>query len=1072
MVSYPAHYNNTFNPAKNRTDLAETEDSYFFGTDSNTRHEMRKHQLKSVADAVLRDGDRITGATLSINAASGVATITEGQVYINGFVRVVGAHQLQIPETGKVQVGVMIKKTIVTSLDDPDLTFKNQSFETHNEPLSPQIEEWPSWELATEVPIDTAAADYSFYPIYDIQDRVVLDNTPPPELSGFNAAIARYDQEANGHYVVKGFKASLLSSTADKVSISIEEGTANVSGLKIDRDDALRMTFDADPDLETINAEPHFFEDAGAGTLKITLNRTPVAEVTDVSVLEEKTVSIIRGQSNGGRDPLPDAQIARVISVSQASTDYEIGTDFQKLGDQIDWSPFGDEPATGSTYSVTYQYKRSIVPDETDHESVTVSGAVTSSQVDIDYKWKMPRIDLITVDRTGVIDRLKGVSRPYDPAVPSAPTSNLVLAQIHHKWDDTGSQQTIIKNIATQNVPMSDIEDIRNMTISAFREIGRMQLIVNATNANGYAKSEIFVDNFDNDEQRDIGVEQELAIVNGVLTLPIVATVIDGLTSNASGWFNEVVLSPVIEQRQATGSMKVNPYQSFNPIPARVTLNPAFDQWTQPVETWASSVTRRLADWTRAIGAGRFSTSTTVEQETEITEQLSSRTVQDENLRVRDVDYTLQGFGPNEELSSLTFDGIEIDLPNPAPQADANGEMSGTFTIPEGLTAGSKNVQFIGSGGSMGEGSYIGRGIIEITEMRRVTQLQRITTTRRWGNWDPLGYLWTPPRDMYIGAVRVKVAAIGDPNNPIIMQISNTLASQPTGVPLAEIEVSMQGVEVGDELVFNLPIPLWVEGFNQLANVWLTDDADHALVIAELGKFDPVNGWVRSQPSVNMVTIASSNNTAFEFHHDRDLWTVIEEATFNSTSRTIELGQLPSTAITDLVALAGVESPTAETEVELVLERSDGSEIRMLPNQVVSLSEELDEELNLKAFLKGTNQASPILFPNIQLVLGALQEAGTYQGRTVKCGDDKTVEVVTMERTIGTSSFTISVKDANGDLVGCTVHSQEDVGDGWYKRVYRSPKLSTPTTCAHVSATGSALHRPAMAYITAVPLAI
>lgn len=1057
MVTLPNKYYNGFIPSSDHVEVLAKEGEYFFAQDQNARQSMSRHQLKSVGDAVLRDGNKVEGCGITINSATGDTKLDAGLIYIDGFVRELSIADLLVPALGKLQVGVMVIRSIETSLQNPELKFKDQSFEAHNAALQPRMKEACSWELSTDVPADTPTEDHFFYPVYDIIDRVVLDTSPPPELSGFNSIIAKYDREANGNgYAVEGFKVSLLSSTADVFVLSVEEGTVNVYGLKVERTAAIRLTYPTDPDLEQIDSEPHYFNDGGTGTLQITLNRTPVFEILNVSILEEKTVTVLRGQAAGGRDPLPDAQIAGVVSIIQAATTFDVVTSWQLIGDEVDWSAVGDEPATGSSYQVTYQYKKSIAPDAISETSATVSGAVTGSQVDIDYKWKMPRIDLIKVDKSGNIERIKGISRAYNPAVPSAPDVDLTLAEIHHTWDGPAT----IYNIATNAVPMRESEAIRDLAVSTHRELARMQLVVDANIANGYAKSAIFADNFDDDEQRDNGIVQNLSISNGMLQLPIYPTIIEGLSNEPIGWINDFNLVPVMSQLLSTGSMKINPFQAFAPLPVRITLDPAFDQWTTSTDIWTSAITRTLATIRGFVTRTNTSVSNLL---------LRSTTTEQTEMRVRNVDYSIEGFGPNEALASLQFDGIGLELPDPLPTADIDGRLTGQFTIPAGLTTGSKAVTFESATGSIGEANYIGRGQITINEMRRVTTVQRVIAFVRN---DPLGYLWSPPKSMPIGNVKVKVTAIGDPSNPVVMQIRNVVSAQPTGIPLAEVEVDMTNVQVGDVLDFTLPIPLWVEAFSDLANIWLTADADHSLAIAELAKFDPDNGWVRSQPSVNMVTIASSNNQAFIPYHNIDLWTEIEEAEFTEIERTIELGEIPALATTDLLVLGGVESPTAETEVEFLFERGNGSQIRAFPNQTIELSEEINEVMTLKAVLKGSVSASPVLFSNIQAFISRLEGSGYYYSRSFNCGADRTVEITTYENTPGSSQFTVSVKDNLDAYIDAVLQSQVDEGDGWYKRIWRVANLTADTTAVRIYAQGSAQNRPVMAYMHAAPLEI
>lgn len=109
------------------------------------------------------------------------------------------------------------------------------------------------------------------------------------------------------------------------------------------------------------------------------------------------------------------------------------------------------------------------------------------------------------------------------------------------------------------------------------------------------AKKGLFVDNFLDDDLRDQGVAQTGAVVAGVLTLPITASSQHAKDNGNVLITLDYTLTPVVEQLARTGAL-INPYQAFEPVPARVTLDPAVDQFTVTNTTWASDITERLIE--------------------------------------------------------------------------------------------------------------------------------------------------------------------------------------------------------------------------------------------------------------------------------------------------------------------------------------------------------------------------------------------------------------------------------------------------------------------------------------------
>ena len=90
------------------------------------------------------------------------------------------------------------------------------------------------------------------------------------------------------------------------------------------------------------------------------------------------------------------------------------------------------------------------------------------------------------------------------------------------------------------------------------------------------------------------GSKQTAAIVDGILTLPVSSQVID-LGRGTEPWLLPYELEPVLEQLLRTTEMKINPYQAFAPIPAKVTINLNVDRWTQTETNWSSPETRRFS---------------------------------------------------------------------------------------------------------------------------------------------------------------------------------------------------------------------------------------------------------------------------------------------------------------------------------------------------------------------------------------------------------------------------------------------------------------------------------------------
>jgi hypothetical protein len=106
------------------------------------------------------------------------------------------------------------------------------------------------------------------------------------------------------------------------------------------------------------------------------------------------------------------------------------------------------------------------------------------------------------------------------------------------------------------------------------------------------------------------------------------------------------VLEPIISQELQTGSMKVNPYMAFDPIPADVAVTLNVDHWTEVETQWLSTVTQYIS---RGYSSSVNSLVSSASRNAEFMRQLTQR-------------IKIEGLKPGEVVSEIKFDGISIPL--------------------------------------------------------------------------------------------------------------------------------------------------------------------------------------------------------------------------------------------------------------------------------------------------------------------------------------------------------------------------------------------------------------------------
>jgi len=1039
-------YYNLFDPAKHYTQLLFRAGDGLQSRELNEIQTTLIHRLQGVADALLKDGDIVSGANLQIEADSGLVTLEAGRVYLRGAVREVPAASFTVPTTGRIAVGVRFTTRTVTELEDPNLREPAVGVRNYQEPGAGRLQETLAWGWEGAGTSDGQPGD--FHAVYALDSGILENRRQPPVLDGVISSLARYDYDANGHYVTEGLGVRYLSQDSDSQEhlFSVAEGRANIDGFKVERSQSQRLRLPIDPDLQRVSSEPQVFNDSGDGSMVVTINRPPLAQVLDIKVTQAKTETVIHGAFTGSRDVLTEPTVVAVLEVKQGGTTYAQGTDYKVVGDEIDWSPGGAEPAPGSSYQVTYQFIASITPTHLTDTGFKVTGVVQGSTMYIDYQWKLPRIDVLALTADGQVERIKGISQVRNPVAPTVPASRLALAEIAYDWR-SGSTPGV-RNVAIRTIKVSELTAMQRQIADLYDLMALERLRVDANIREPAAKKGLFVDNFLDDDLRDQGVAQTGAVVAGVLTLPITASSQHAKDNGNALITLDYTLTPVIEQLARTGAMKINPYQAFEPVPARVTLNPAVDQFTVTNTTWASDVTERLI-----TGSG------VLEQvvETRRSEQvLASSSEEAQFLRSLNVAYRVEGFGPSEALSALRFDGIGISQPV-GTSANASGLLTGSFQIPQAIPAGAKLVEFLGAGGSYGSATYVGRGQI-VTETRR-----RILTTvvRRW---DPLAQTFTLPERRTIGGLELWFTTKGGAA-PVIVQIRETQVGMPTTTVLTEGRLLASDIKTDGNPTRIALDPVALEANREYAIVVLTDDANHAVSVAELGKYDPRTGWVTAQPYQIGVLLSSSNGITWTPHQTQDLTFRLLGCRFSQTSKTVSLGQYTVTNLSDVMALAGVERPAAGTDVQFLATDAQGRIYTLSEDRGLALSEKLSGNLAVSAKLTGTETASPILYPGTQLVFGTLEAAGDYLSRAIPAAATFNVAVTFDALTPGTSSVSVQAESGTpGSFQALSLSSGVEVGNGWVERTYKATSLvgvgADRTTRVKLALSGNPQHRP------------
>ncbi|ENN94680.1 phage related protein, virulence-associated [Bartonella vinsonii subsp. berkhoffii str. Tweed] len=977
---------------------------------------------------VAQEGDRVERADAFVNKETRTVTLTEGKIYIAGDIfPVLEAVLNNVSMVGRLEIGVKLQKKWITHEDDPELLGQVPGTLAEGEPGAARETAKLVWALKEDAQAGT------FFPVYILQDGVLIDQKSPSLLEPAMQAIATYDR-AHGHYIVNGCRVSALGPNNGCQVFSIQEGEANINGFKRKRLAALRHEEREDFSTSVVPSETHIFAPPkGKTSFTFKSYYSPIADIHSLLLTKEKTVNVTRGAVAAGRDGVPDKSITSFLKVVQGNKEFKEGTDFKKTGDTIDWAPVGDEPAGGSTYKVTYRYRAQVTADKVTAQEITVSGGAEGGDIIVSYTYKLPRIDRIGLNTGGNVVYIKGISSD-DPMAPSVPDDVLSLATITNNWLETPG----VVNDGTRVAPYDEMWRYFQRVFSLDRLMQLERIKSNVDSKEPVAKKGMFADPFLDDSYRDEGFQQTGAVGNGILQLAIDPTFYTAPLKAPVilDWTNEVIIA----QELTTACEKINPYQNFAPLPGTVTLTPATDFWHEQRTDWLSSITNQII-----MGKHRGSTI----RRTEVSDNfINTHQEQTDFLRQITLHFKIEGFGKGEILTSLTFDGVNV-LPTNRLVANSNGVLEGTFKIPQNITAGTKNVVARGKGGTIATGLFTGKGVIDVKVMRRTI------TVKIWEKDDPQAQVFIPDETRQITGIDFHLCKIGNQDHDLVIDLVTTENGYPTADIQAQSFYSMKGAKTGWAQA-RYDVPLLVPDDRLTAFVIKTDDSNHSVSLAKLGDFDAEKQrYVSSHPYVTGPRFSSVNAQSWTAHQDEALAFRVLAARYTQTEKTIDLGSFDLVDCSDLQVRAAIELPSSDCSVIFEIERNNGTVYQLLPFQLLSLTEYISEKIKLRAILKGTEKLSPVLFAPVQLIAGKIHKTATYVTRAFAFGEKARLTSYIKTFLPGGATFSLEMQLDDGAFTPLTLEETEQLSEPlWTERKFVSSDKTAKQARLKLTLTG------------------
>ena len=378
----------------------------------NELQDRGKRIVKDIADAILKDGDILSGAQIIINEK--VVTVTDGRIYAHGIVRYFKQQSVAITGIGQEIIGVKLVKGIIDPTKDENLLSPAAGFEAYKLAGADRLKE----------SLLLTANDPDAIPIYILFDGELVNEVSNEDgnfWDRFLSILARRTDDESGHYKVYGNELSQKSQYEENhLFLTMSEGKSYVAGWEIDKKTATTIAVDRATSTRHIKSEPKVYS---VGTTKYRLNNAPVASIARLTAEVSVSTNLTRQGAVNGTDPIP-ARFSPVVDIQKIeqiadSKVYVKNVDYILEGDMVRWLQGGQQPDLGATYDITFTYNKQMVQAadykltiENDIYYVElIAGGdrpVANTQMQIDYDFYLHYIASITMDRYGMIRVVKG----------------------------------------------------------------------------------------------------------------------------------------------------------------------------------------------------------------------------------------------------------------------------------------------------------------------------------------------------------------------------------------------------------------------------------------------------------------------------------------------------------------------------------------------------------------------------------------------------------------------------------------------------------------------------------------
>ncbi|QDP42875.1 hypothetical protein HWC53_gp214 [Bacillus phage vB_BmeM-Goe8] len=628
-------YNDRFDPEKNYNKILFKPDTALQPSELNEMQSIKDNDLRQLGDSIFSDGAMQTGMSFSIDSTAKTLTVEDGRVYLAGKIREFKKQSIPFTSTGNEKIGVKVMQTIVTSDDDETLLDPSQNTPNYLSEGADRLVE----TVALTINDDSSPT------IYEFNDGALFVEPARPEFTMINDVLAQRTYEESGSYQVEGFKMwTEKSQDNTKVDLVIDRGIGYVLGYRISKPTSTRIPLNKSTEFKNVAQETYSYD------TNVRKNQISSAYVKEVKQVMARTLSPTGGVtmakgSTGGRDGLPSQYTSvdpstAILWTTSPEVYYTYGADFTLIEDSgvmyVNWDTGlnGKEPATGTSYKLSFEYDR-VMQNNVDYKvtSVPIDGVAgwtttvdfnglsglkpkDKSLVRVSYDYYLARADVITLNSAGQFTVIQG----------QPDRSSLVQAPDHHDpltlkigevfvYPNSDSATALNNGVFRLTMPqLANIKDrLENVEYNQAIEALENKAIVtdDPLNLRG-----VFADGFVDFSRMDLNLSSvAMSFDDASITLQVNAPAdqmrAPEFSSNASvaaSW-GRLITAPYTEVKEitqplATEAMNINPYAVYNKLGV-LKLSPGADNWIEETKVTVNRETTETVRMDRWWAHGR-----------------------------------------------------------------------------------------------------------------------------------------------------------------------------------------------------------------------------------------------------------------------------------------------------------------------------------------------------------------------------------------------------------------------------------------------------------------------------------